>query len=349
MAGRANSLTDRAKAPAGTGGSPTVPANDLRVLLEALSRLGYDVDSVVAAAGLPAIYLNDPDGRLPCETYGALVSCAQRQRFTPNLGLALAQQTPLGAYPLLDYLVLTSETVGAGVRRLANYFRLVASPVVIEVRDAADPVRVLLLGAAAPFSVEYTAVLIVRNLRDETDGRFAAAHVSFKHTPDDRAAFERALGCPLHTSDGWNGVSIPRDAWQLPLRRRDPILRQVLEEQADGVLARLPARRGIAFDVQHALMTRLEGGDTRIERLARELAMSPRTLQRKLANEGASYQDLLDAARREAAVTLLAQPALSAAEVAYMVGYSEPAPFHRAFKRWFGTTPELFRRQPRQA
>jgi AraC-like DNA-binding protein len=150
-------------------------------------------------------------------------------------------------------------------------------------------------------------------------------------------------------SDGWNGISIPRDAWQLPLRRRDPILRQVLEKQADDVLARLPARRGIAFDVQHALMTRLEGGDTRIERLARELAMSPRTLQRKLAGEGASYQELLDAARREAAVRLLAQPALSAAEVAYMVGYSEPAPFHRAFKRWFGTTPELFRRQPRQA
>jgi AraC-like DNA-binding protein len=77
--------------------------------------------------------------------------------------------------------------------------------------------------------------------------------------------------------------------------------------------------------------------------VARQLAMSGRTLQRRLAAEGVSYQQLLDDTRKEAAGRLLIESTLAIAEVAYLVGYSEPAPFHRAFRRWYGVTPEAFR------
>jgi AraC-like DNA-binding protein len=73
--------------------------------------------------------------------------------------------------------------------------------------------------------------------------------------------------------------------------------------------------------------------------------MSPRTLQRRLAEEGVSYQTLLEGARKEAAGRYLADGTLAIGEIAYLLGYSEPAPFHRAFKRWYGTTPEAFRRR----
>jgi AraC-like DNA-binding protein len=123
------------------------------------------------------------------------------------------------------------------------------------------------------------------------------------------------------------------------------VLRQVLERQAEDILARLPSRTGLALDVQRALTKRVAGGDTRIGALAHELAMSGRTLQRRLAGEGVSYQELLDDARKEAAGRYLHESALAIGEVAYLVGYSEPAPFHRAFKRWYGTTPEKFRQK----
>src|SRR4029077_7635437 len=115
----------------------------------------------------------------------------------------------------------------------------------------------------------------------ETDGRFAAAHVSFAHQLDDVAGFEGVLGCPVQPSASWNGVAVPLEAWRLPLRRRDPVLRQVLESQANTILARLPARTGLALEVQRALTTRVAGGDTRIGALARHVAMSGRTLQRR--------------------------------------------------------------------
>lgn len=171
--------------------------------------------------------------------------------------------------------------------------------------------------------------------------------MSVGHKPDDAARWEGILGCPVRQQAPWTGVSVPRSSWLLPLRRRDPVLRQVLEARADDVLARLKMRTGVALQVQRALASRVAGGDMRIGALARELAMSHRTLQRRLAAEEVSYQELLDDARKEAAARYLGESTLAICEIAYLVGYSEPAPFHRAFKRWYGVTPENFRLQQR--
>jgi AraC-like DNA-binding protein len=348
MAVRANSLTDRATPPeTRIGAMPTLPAGDLRVFIEGLRQLGYDARALTEMAGFPAVDLDDPDARIPCDAYGTLISSAQRTRFTPNLALELARVTPIGAYPLLDYLILTSPTVGAGVHQLAKYLQLVGNPVVITIDERGDPVRVEIGGDASPFSIEYSAALLVLDFGRETDGVFKAAGVSFRHAPDDVRVFERVLGCEVRTMTSWNGVTIGAEAWRVPMPRRDPVLRQVLERQADDILARLPSRTGLAVDVQRALTKRVAGGDTRIGTLARELAMSGRTLQRRLAAEGVSYQDLLDDARKEAAGRYLHESPLAIGEVAYLVGYSEPAPFHRAFKRWYGVTPEAFRQTRR--
>jgi AraC-like DNA-binding protein len=347
MTAHANSLTERAKPPGAGSALWSMPANDLRVTMSGLAHLGHDGDALLASVGLADTRLDDPDLLIPCETVGKLLACAQQKRYIPNLALELARLTPIGAYPLLDYLVMTSDTVGAGVRQLACYRRLVGDPVTIMLDEEIDPIRIAMTSAGSTFGVEYMASLIVLHLRNETDGRFAAGSVSFRHTPDDVAAFERILGCPVLPAASWSGISVPSDAWRLPLRRRDPVLRQVLETQANEILARLPPRIGVAHEVQRALATHIVGGDTSMATLARELAMSGRTLQRRLTQEGVSYQELLDEARKEAAGRHISGSTLAISEVAYLLGYSEPAPFHRAFKRWFGTTPDVFRRRQR--
>jgi len=323
-----------------------LPAHDLRVLLDALGRLGHNVDMLLAAAGLGEANFADPDARVPCEAYEEVLKRAQRARFTPNLALELARVTPLGAWPLLDYLVVTADTVGSGVRQLNRYFRLTGSFIVVNVREGTDPVRVEIT-APSPFAIEYDAALQILHFRNETEGRFAASALSFRHTLDDADEFERVVGCPVVSNAEWSGISVPLDSWRLPLRRRDPILRQMLEGHADAILARLPAKTGLAAHVERALTTLVAGGDTRIDTIARQLAMSPRTLQRKLADEGTSFQKVLDDARRDAAGKYLNDSALAIGEIAYLLGYSEPAPFHRAFKRWYGLTPEVFRQRAR--
>ena len=343
MTTHANSLTARvtgAKAPAAS--TMTLPAHDLRVFLDGLGRLGHNVDALRAAARLGHGDLENPDARVPCDAYGAVLTGAQHERFTPNLALELARVTPLGAWPLIDYLVVTADTVEAGVRQLARYVRITGAPFSIEVRDEVEPIRIELTTLAAPFAIEFDAALIVLRFREETQGVFAAS-LSFTHTLDDAAAFARVLGCPVTSNAPWSGLSVPLQTWRLPLRRRDPILRQVLEGHANEILARLPARTGLALEVQRALTSRVAGGDTRIESIGRQFGMSARTLQRRLADEGISYQKMLDDARKAAAGRYLAESTLAIGEIAYLLGYSESAPFHRAFKRWYGVTPEAFR------
>jgi len=349
MAGRANSLTGRATTPAGGVHLWSMPAHDVRTFVNGLERLGYDRPALLASAGLGDTHLDDADGWISCEAVGTIVSSAQRTRFTPNLGLELARITPLGAAPLLDYLVATSDTVGAGVRQLARYFRLVGNPVALEVHDEGEgDIRVEMGSGAAPFSYEYVASLMVLHFRGETDAHFAVTSISFQHTPDEVAVFERTLGCTVQAPSAWNGVSVPRDAWHLPLRRRDAVLRHVLESHADDIVARQPKRHGVALDVQRALAARVAVGNTKIGAVARDLAMSGRTLQRRLTAEGVSYQQLLDEARKEAAGRYISDPTVAICEIAYLAGYSEPAPFHRAFKRWYGVTPEVFRQKQRE-
>jgi AraC-like DNA-binding protein len=337
MTARANSLTSRV-APKWE----TLPAGDLRVFLNGLDRLGYDTWSVLRAAGVRDEDMLGRDATVPCEAFGAVLAEAQKQRFTPNLGLELARVTPLGSWPLLDYLVLTADTVGAGARQLVRYFRLTGGPIVIDIDDTQDPIRIDITGVA-PFATEYEVALMILHFRSETENRVAATGAYFRHALDDPEAFERALGCPVAQKASWNGISLTREAWQLPLRRRDPILRQMLEAHADEILARLPERTGLAVDVQRALASRVAGGDVRIGSVARVFAMSARTLQRRLEEEGISYQKLLDTARREAAGRYIAESPLAIGEIAYLLGYSEPAAFHRAFKRWYATTPDLYR------
>ena len=346
MTARANSLTGSANpssAPADSRWSMAM--TDLRAFLGALGQLGYDAGSLLTASVPADCDLTDPDARVSCEAIGSLVSLAQRQRFTPNIGLELARCTPIGAYPLLDYLVATSETVEKGLEQLGRYLRMIGNPTNIAARQEGHVVRIEISGNDAPLNVEYSASLIVLHFKTETDGRFTAANLSLRHRPDDADAFARVLGCEVNAEASWNGLIVPMESWRLSLRRRDSLLQRLLESQADQILARLPRRAGIAEHVQRALAADLSAAGARIETVARRLAMSARTLQRRLADEGVSFQQVLDATRREAAARYLSEPTLATSEIAYLVGYSEPAPFHRAFKRWYATTPETFRKR----
>lgn len=321
----------------------TEPASNVRVQLDALGRLGFDVEPLIRAAGVSRADVDDPDGRISCAAIGRILGEAMRVRPLANLGMRMAEQTPIGAYPLLDYLVLTSSTVGQGLEQLARYLRLVASSVVMRFRDAEDPICVVFEGPPGSLQYEFGITLALLHLREETEGRMRPEYVSLAYTPDDPTGLERLLGCPVRAGASWNGWAMSREAGSLPLRRRDPILRGVLQHHANEMLRRAPVAAGVSHDVRRALAPRVAGGDTRVEAVARELAMSVRSLQRRLSEEGCSYQSLVDAIRKEAAEQYLSDSSLSAGEIAYLLGYSEAAAFSRAFKRWSGMTPQGFR------
>lgn len=342
LALRATPSPARASATLHRAGSTWSTARDLLVLANGLDRLGYCADALLASVGLRRAELEDPDAWLPCDTYGQIVASAQRIRRTPNLMLRVAELTPLGSYPLLDYIVATSDTVEHGLSRMERYLRLVLDPTALTLEGDARTLRVRT--AAPPLGAEFLVALTVLRLRDSTDGLFKPALVCFAHKPDDADAFGQALGARVRSTAGWSGFSVAPEARGLALRRRDPVLRRLLEDHADELIARTSRCSGLAADVQRLLAARLADREVHLPTVARALAMSSRTLQRRLAAEGVSYDGLLDAVRKETAGRYLRESSIATADVAYLVGFAEPAAFHRAFSRWYGTTPENYRR-----
>src|SRR5215471_20010601 len=129
----------------------SVSAGEFRAFLNSFAPLGHDVEALTTAAGIPFGSLDDPDARMPCTAYEAVIRYAQQTRPTRNLALRLAMNVPIGAFPLLDYLILTCDDIAAGVRQLSRYFRLVGNPMVFDVREEIDPIRVAMNGGI-PFS-----------------------------------------------------------------------------------------------------------------------------------------------------------------------------------------------------
>ncbi|HEY1249877.1 MAG TPA: helix-turn-helix domain-containing protein, partial [Thermoanaerobaculia bacterium] len=209
-----------------------------------------------------------------------------------------------------------------------------------------DPI-VVRLAPTNPFTAEFTLALAVLDFRQEADGAFRAASLQFRHRPDDPSDFERVLGCPVRSGAESDALAVPRSSWRLPLRRRDSRLHALLAQQADERMALLGSDASVTAQLRRALAGVMPGGPVDLASVSRRVGTSPRTLQRRLEEEGTSYQDVLDGVRREAAEGYLAESRLSVGEVGYLLGFSEPAAFHRAFRRWTGKTPLEFRRAPR--
>jgi len=322
---------------------PTQPSSTFRVFLTGLGGLGYDKRALLSAVGVTAAQLEDPDGRVPCMSIPALIGQAMRTRPITNLGFKVAAQTPIGAFQLLDYLIVTCQNVSQGIRQLARYLRLSEAPFSVEIHDAEDPVRVVYVGIQDSFTAEFEIALAIFRLRREAESRLQPEYTCFTHTPDDLNEAEQLLGCPMRTQTPWLGLALSRQSWELPLRRRDAVLQSVLLRNADEIAARLLKPNDVVSDLRRILLSRLAQGDSNIESVARFMGTSVRSLQRRLTYLGSRYQDVLDSIRREAAGQYLSDRALSISEVGYLLGYSEPAAFHRAFKRWHGSTPHEFR------
>lgn len=346
MTARANCLIHGARTPDNAGFvRSSYPASSLRVFVDALERLDYRMAPLLAEAGIHRAVLDDPDARITRSSWGRVFSRALEQRPMKNAGMRLATVTPFGAFPLIDYLIATSQNVGEGLTRLGRYLRLAEARSVPDPHEEEDPIRVLLEGSDTPFSAEFTVTLNVLHFRKETENRFRASYASFCHEPDDAAEMERVLGCQVHTGASWNGWALARDVWQLPLRRRDSVLSSLLQQQADEAIARLPPLADCALDVRRVLAQRIGGDDTRIQAIARALGTSVRSLQRRLAVAGVSYRHLVDVARKDAAERYLSDSCLSISEIAYLLGYSEAAAFNRAFRRWRHERPQVFRQK----
>lgn len=328
----------------------TVLTASSRALLDACARLGLDTAEILDAAGLDAAVVQDPDARIPIAQVEALWRKASELSNDPHLALHAIEVLPFGAYHVIDLLGLSAPTVGAALAKVSDYFPLINDafrlPFAVGERHVSFSVEAPSRPSAlTPAYAEYTLAAVYLRTRAATNVPYRLEGVEFAHPrPTDASEHERVFGCPVRFGAGICRLVMAREVWDTPCSGRDPALFQLLDVHAKTLLDRLAAPGDMRAVVGDAIEAELSGGDPRLDSVARRLAMSPRTLQRRLKEQGVLFGDLLDAMRFEAAKTYLARRDIASREVAYLLGFAEQSSFNRAFKRWAGQTPAEFRR-----
>ena len=320
-----------------------------RALLTACERMGVDTDKILASAGLTREAIEDPDGRIPLPSMGAMWHKAYELSKDPDLVLHAVEALPFGAYKVIDFLAWNAPTIGEALCKVSQYFPLIhtAARLPIEVGD-----NVVTFGVGCPEApaaatrpwIEYTLAAIFLRTRTATGVDYPLRQVEIAHpAPERTSEQERIFGCPVRYGTPASCMTLDRVVWDLPVTRADHSLFKVLDEHAQLLLERLPKSTGEVGRVRAAIGAELRGGDPSLEHVAKGLGMSPRTVQRRLKEEGTSYNDLLDEMRGETAKTYLGQRDVALSEVAYLLGFAEQSSFSRAFKRWTGQSPGEYR------
>jgi AraC-like DNA-binding protein len=322
-----------------------------RALLDACARLGFDTGQILAAANLDPVTLQDPDARIPVEQADALWRKAYELSNDSNLALHAIEVLPFGAYRVIDFLAASAPTVGTALAKVSDYFPLINGVVCLPYVVGEHHVTFAVEAPSRPAAItrpyaEYTLAAVFLRTRLATSQPFPLMRVEFSHLPPaDISEHERIFECPVRFGAETCRLVIARHVWDTPRAGSDPTLFSILDTHARMLLDQLPGASDLVGRVREAIQAELRGGSPQLESIARRLAMSPRTLQRRLKDEGVLFNDLLDAMRFRAAKSYLAQGDIAGSEVAFLLGFAEQSSFNHAFKRWAGQTPTEYRRQ----
>jgi AraC-like DNA-binding protein len=330
----------------------TVAIQEARLIVETAAARGVAPGTLLARARLRAADLEDPDARIFRPAFDRLIEEAVHASGDVNLGLHAAERTGEGQRlpDPLHYAVDSCATVGEQFGVLARYARLLHSDA-----DVAFTVD----GTAARMTHDLPAsrALARRHLgerwlgalvllaRRQAGAGFAPREVWFAHPATrDTSAHERIFRAPLRFEQPVDALVVGRDALDVRVRHGNLRLHRVLDAYLATLLPEaVPAE--VSLLVRRRVRETSRGHPPAIETVAAALAMSPRTLQRRLAEEGTSYQELVSEVREDLARQHLTESRLSISEIAFLLGFSDVSSFHRAFKRWTHETPRAYRRR----
>lgn len=324
------------------------------MIVNAVAARGVDPRPLCEAAGFDPASAADPRARISLALEQTLWETAAEYTGDPNFGLHTAESLRQGVFDVLDYAVRTAPSFQIALERLVRYSRLEHETAIFQI--VSGKTRTRIEHSFGPSVVlpcrqeaEFTIASIVVIAREITVGGIEPRAVQFIHSaPRDTTEHVRIFSVLPEFDRDVNAVVVDAATMSRPLVTADPALSRIIEHHAEAMLASMgQAVESATEQVRQILVKTLPEGDFSMTRIASTLGMSERTLQRKLASEGATFLALLEGVRRELGLRYLEDRKLTLAEIAYLLGYSEPSPFHRAFKRWTGSTPQTHRRAAR--
>lgn len=326
----------------------SLPALYLRQIANQLSTMGVDVAAWLARQSLRESDLGDGFIPLSFSAFRNLLLDARQQSRDPAIGLLVGQRLLVNTHGMLGYAAMNSESIRQVIELFARFLPLRTS-LVRFVHEEKDGLLRMHLEEGMPLGdvrrlVLEAVVLAMKNVLDFiTMGAGNIHHVAFPFEPDGQQALAAGLfKCDVRYNSTWAGFALPLDVLDIPLKMADPAAFRDAADICQRELDKLNRQARFSLQVQR-LMLETQGGFPSLQVTARLFHMTPRTLHRRLLDEGTSYKDILENVRHRLAIEHLKAGHLDIQEIAYSLGYTDTANFRRAFKRWEGVPPSEFR------
>jgi AraC-like DNA-binding protein len=326
---------------------PTVLAMTVAPLKEALQLYGLDFAVLARRAGLDPGLLTEPNARYPTAPLQKLWEIAAEESADPVFGFRVGSLVRPGTFHALGLGIVSSTSVLAALNRIQRYSSIVSTngrlvllqqDGLVGLETRADRVTVM----PTIHCVDALVVGLCRILEQCAGPSAMPARVVFMRPRMAPAeAYREILGCPVD----FDGPHIA--IWFDAAAAAQPVLsgNAELAAEADKLSARYIdelAPDSTAARVRTLLLKAMPSGEFGRDAIARSLNQSASTLQRRLRDEGATYQELLDATRHEMALEYLRQGGHSLVDVAFLLGFTDQSNFTRAFRRWTGKTPREY-------
>ena len=326
---------------------PTTISSWALLIAKALDAYGCRSNELFEQAGLDPRALRDPNARYPIRSMKRLWALSVAQTQDPCFGLAVSRFWHPTTFHALGYAWFASASLMEALLRLVRYFRVVSTGGALDLEDLSEEVRCV-LRTTVKYEVldevsDAALATLVIMCRMSKGPDFSPSRVEMRRPkPACSEEFSRVFRAPIHYSAAENALYFDGKTLHDSLPTANAELARANDQIVTDYLAQLD-RSDIAMRVKAKLLEYLPSGYVSEETVAEALHISLRTLQRKLSEAGTTYKQLLDETRRALAAQYIKNSALSLSDITYLLGFSEPSNFSRAFKRWMGTSPSEYR------
>ena len=330
---------------------PMISVAAMTGLLEAIRDAGADPDQVLRTFEVEPSVLANAEGFIPCAVFAGILEEAARATGDDCFGLHFGERfNPKNIGPLA-YAVLNSPTVGEADAQVARYIKLYnqagQASVIIEGQRAY--MRYVLTGLDIPTARqqnEYGMAVLLNMIRMMVGSQWAPLEVQFAHEkPANTSEHERVFCAPVLFGYTANNFLVQTEFLDSKVPAADPGIYRIVTRYLDEILKTMPPEDVLITAVRRAVAESVRNGEPSLGRIAKRMAMSPRTLQRHVKERGTDFKNLVDDTRRRFALTYLKDRRNALTEIAFLLGYSDASAFNRAFKRWTGLAPSAYRAQ----
>jgi AraC-like DNA-binding protein len=326
----------------------TVSVTLLSQMFLYLKSLRVDVDAFLFSLDIDPLTVKSPDEYIPVETYLRIQDSAAEYVSDPYFGLHMGEFAEAGSWSILGYMMMNCKTLGEAFEKSGKYSRVIGNMIEGKARVKFGKIQVALFTPPhAPkmsrHCYEATLSSSARMMRSLTGVQVNPLEVTFIYPePESTAEYDRIFCCPVKFCQKENSMTLDWSLAEIPIRMANPVLLEHFEKYAQDFLAQMESNDEHTRAVTRIILSRLDDEDLSIQKVAREMAVSVRTLQNRLEAEGVIFSDLLRDIRERMAKKYLHEN-YTVEQITYLLGFSEPSVFRKAFKKWAGVTPREYR------